>query len=47
MHEVKQNESGLPAAEPGLLMAGLDFAHLLSAERLIGVLLPLPVMINC
>lgn len=35
MHEVKQNGPGLPAAAPNLLMAGLDFANLLSVERLL------------
>lgn len=38
MHEVKQNGPELPAAAPSLLMAGLDFANLLSMA-LLGFLL--------
>lgn len=39
MRKVKQTRSGLTAAEPDLLMAGLDFANLVSVERLLGFLL--------
>lgn len=33
MHEVKQNRSRLPAAEPGLLIAGLGFCKFVICGR--------------